>query len=268
MEIKMTDFKQGDTVYTQDGTQYYFDHAAGDHGYVSPIIIIQTTSYHGDDFDEHEEVADHMIPLKLTGLSRTPWVRKIDQDTVAAHAAGKAVLDDINTKIGAARTELRASEAALEKRGKELENEGRILERRFQWVKDFKRMIGDEVVCFLGTGETIPAECTPHDIRLKRDSQDENKYHYLAQYNDDDDPIRVFPHRSAMEAAVHSLFNGTRDDLTVEQEIAWQRQWPKVVLSDAARETLILNENITRKDKLDRAQARLNAAQEEVAKWQ
>lgn len=264
----MTDFVQGDTVYTQDGTQYYFDHAAGEHGYVSPIIIIQTTNYHGDDFDEHEEVADHMVPIRLTHLSKTPWVRKIHEETKQAQAEQTAILNGIQTQIGAARTELRAAETEYERRGKELENEGRILERRFQWVKDFKRMTSDETVCFLGTGETVPSECTPRDIRLKRDTTDESKYHYLAQYCDEDDPISVYPNRTAMENAVHSLFNGIRDDLTVEQELKWQRQWPKLVLSDAARETKLLDEENLRKDKLQKAQVRLDAAQAEVEKWQ
>lgn len=265
------DFNKGDTVYTQDGTNYYFDHVAGEHGYVSPIIIIQTANYHGDDFEEHEEVADHMIPIHLSRLSKTPWVRKIHEETTEALAEKKQVLDDLNRQIGAARTELRTAEDAAAARKKVLEEEARVLERRYQWVRDFRRMTGDDETHVLAISQhddlAPPYACNPFDIRLKMDTKDRTKWHYLGQYDDGDEHIAVFDTKSAMETRVWNDFVMKRDKMTVEQELKWAKQWPNLPVSDEAKAQAAAQEEEKRLRNLSRAQDALTRAQADVDRW-
>ena len=262
------EFKQGDTVYTQDGTQYYFDHAAGDHGYVSPIIIIQTTNYHGDDYEEHEEVADHMIPLKLTSLSKTPWVRKIHEETKQAVDEQRAILNDIQGQIGAARTELRASEAQLEARGRELELQARALENRFQWVRDLRRMLSEDETRVLLVDDTVPYEITPSKIELRRDREDKNKWLFVSKYDyEEDERVQVFANENMMENGVYRLFMQRRGDMSLDDEIRWCKRWPKLPMSEAAQQKKAADEEEDRAKRLARAQEQLAKAQEEVDKW-
>jgi len=260
------DFQKGDTVYTQDGTNYYFDHRAGEHGYVSPIIIIQTTSYHGDDFDEHEEVADHMIPIPLAKLSRTPWVRKIHAETAAAVAEKKSALDELNSQIGAARTELRVTEQNMETMRKEIEGEARALERRFQWVRDFKRLIGEDPTFVLSTGPGIPHSCNPFDIELKSNRHDATQWHYQGKYDDGDEDIMIFADEHAMKAHVSSMFNG-QPSMTTSDEIAWFKRWPHLNISAAAKAEMEAVAELERVRRFDRAKERLEAAQAEMDRY-
>ncbi len=262
------EFKQGDTVYTQDGTQYYFDHAAGDHGYVSPIIIIQTTNYHGDDYDEHEEVADHMIPIKLTSLSKTPWVRKIHEETKQALDEQRAILNDIQGQIGAARTELRASEQKVEARGIELETQARLLERRFQWVRDLRRMLSEDETRVLLVDDEVPYEITPSKIELRRDREDKNKWLFVSKYDyEEDERVEVFANENMMENGVYRLFTQRRGDMSLDDEIRWCKRWPKLPMSEAAQEKQAADEQADRAKRLAQAEERLAKAQEEVDKW-
>ncbi len=60
------EFTQNQTVYGPDGQHYtYHEKAGNDKHYVYEIILIQTTNYHGDDFDEHEEEGQLVIRDKL-----------------------------------------------------------------------------------------------------------------------------------------------------------------------------------------------------------
>lgn len=262
-------FTQGDTVYTQDGTQYYFDHAAGEHGYVSPIILIQTTNYHGDDFDEHEEPADHMIPIKLTSLSQTPWVRKIHEETKQAVAERKAILDDLNAQIGAARTEVRVTENNMEKMRDEIEGEARALERRFQWVRDIRRMLGEDESRVLMVLDGVPHESSTDHIELRRDREDKNKWNFVAKYNyDEDEKVQIFANEAALLNGVTRLFSERHETLSVDEQISWQNRWPHLVISMAANEKRDADVAAHRAQKLEYAQTALDKAQAEVEKWQ
>jgi hypothetical protein len=259
-------FEKGDTVYTPDGTNYYFDHQAGHHGYVSPIIIIQTTSYHGDDFDEHEEVADHMIPIELTRLSKTPWVRKVHEETAAAVKEKQAVLDDINKQIGAANTEMRDTKQRLEAHRKDLEQQTIILARRFQWVKDFMRLIGEDETAVLTLGEGVPYQCKPHDIRLKMDTEDKNKWHYLGMYDDGEEHLRVFATEDEAKRHVWNLFLAARNDMDVEEQIKWHKQWPDLPITGEAQLFLQAKKDEKYDRDLKAAEGRLQQAQDALDK--
>lgn len=264
-------FEKGNTVYTKDGTNYYFDHVAGEFGMVSPIILIQTASYDQQDFEEHEEPADHMIPIRLTELSKTPWVRVIHQETADAVAAKKMELDEMNRMIGSARTELRDAERVLADRTAELEREARVLERRFQWVKDFRRLIGEEDLFMMAIGVDSPDTAMPYrinpptDIRLKKTSGTATwNYSYLGEYEEDQDHIRIFATEQEMFREVTNRFIRAKSAAEdVAMELQWHKHWPHIPLSDGAKNLLAQQEL----DKLDKqyeaAIARRDAAEEE-----
>lgn len=259
-------FKKGDTVFTQDGTNYYFDHVAGNHACVYPIIIIQTTNYRGDDFEEHEEVADHMVPIALDKISKTPWVRKTHEETAAAISEKKAVLDDLNSQIGAARTELRVTENNMEELRKELERDARDLNRRFQWVRDFKRLVGDETAHILTMDQKIPFCCAPFDVKLSRDSGDPFGWKFKAQYEDGDADILIFGSEDEMRAHVSKVFEEEKPFLLPEGEIAWKKRWPHLTISEAVESEMQAAAELRRIRKVDAAKQRLAAAQAEVYK--
>ena len=264
----MEQFKQGDTVYTQDGTNYYFDHVAGDHGYVSPIIIIQTTNYHGDDYDEHEEVADHMIPVPLTKLSKTPWVRKIHEETAEAIAEKQKALDELSRKIGAAHTELRMAEADLQKRAVDLERDANVLTQKYAWLRDFRLMMKTEDLHMISVEGDVPAKISkPLDMRLKLD-RDTGIYNYFAQYDfDDDDSVRTFESEYAMQTAVTSMFiQAGGQQLPAKKQLHWFRQWPHLSISKEAKDTLKAMQDEQHQKKLETAEERLKAAQAAVDK--
>ena len=262
------EFSKGDTVYTQDGTQYYFDHAAGEHGYVSPIIIIQTTNYHGDDYEEHEEVADHMIPLKLTSLSKTPWVRKIHKETEQALAEHHTTLKVLRGQIALLEVKRFALESNLEERRRELELQACALEKRFQWVRDLRRMLNEDETRVLLVDDDVPYEVTPRKIELRRDREDKNKWQFVAKYDyEEDERVQVFENENMMEGGVYRLFMQRRGDMSLDDEIRWCQRWPKLPMSEAAQQKKAADEEENRVKRLARAQEKLAKAQEEVDKW-
>lgn len=107
------DFRKGQTVYKQDGTEFCFDHVVGDYAFCHPIVIIQTTNYTGDDFEEHEDIAGHLVRVKLDELSSNPWIAKINEDTKAAMAEAQSKLDDIKSQIGDAAISLQEMKREL-----------------------------------------------------------------------------------------------------------------------------------------------------------
>ena len=116
-------FSKGERVYTQDGTEYEFDHEAAGYALVAPIIVVQTTNYRGDDFEEHEETADHLVRFKIDRLSSEPWVRKIHEETRIALDDKRTKLDEIQRQIGEASTELRIKKREVEEYERSIKDE-------------------------------------------------------------------------------------------------------------------------------------------------
>lgn len=267
-------FVNGDTVYTQDGTNYYFDHIAGDHGYVRAIIIVQTTSYHGDDFEEHETESDYLVPIHISKLSKTPWVWKIHQETADAVAEKQTALDALSKQIGAARVELATTKADCESQAKGFENDARILARRFQWVKDFRRLIGEEDLFMIAENKDDPTAMpyrisAPTDIRLKKTSGTATwNYSYVGQYEDDEDHIRMFPTEAAMESHAFNLFTARRNDMDVEEQLKWLKHWPKVPITGETQLHLKAQADEKHDRELKAAQGRVLQAQEALERIQ
>jgi len=142
--MEAREFKNGDVVYAQDGEVFSFDHAVGEWAYLYPSVLIQTTNYQGDDFEEHEEWAEHLVRRKLTTIAKKPWLQQIDADSRHLLSVRQSELDALSAKIGTARVELATAERALADREKALIAERSKLERRYQWVGDIKRMLGEE----------------------------------------------------------------------------------------------------------------------------
>ncbi|QGH74951.1 hypothetical protein MAL1_00205 [Bacteriophage DSS3_MAL1] len=79
-------FDKGQTLYTLDGTYVEFDHEHEGTAYVYPIqtVVIQCTTYHGDDFDELEDerVADHLIAVPMDKLTTDRPIPALDAEII------------------------------------------------------------------------------------------------------------------------------------------------------------------------------------------
>lgn len=73
----------GHTRYLPTGEAVVVDHIVGDAAYVHPIIVVQTTSYRGDDFDEEEVPADHLIMVSASKLSAQPPLTALQTEVAA-----------------------------------------------------------------------------------------------------------------------------------------------------------------------------------------
>jgi len=87
----MPEFKKGQSVYDTSGYEYLYSDKASDGHYVNKITLIQTTSYSGDDFDEHEERGE-LIVLKEV-FSRPPKAKMNKQ--IKGLSAKKAELSSV-----------------------------------------------------------------------------------------------------------------------------------------------------------------------------
>lgn len=72
-------YKKGQTVYTQNGNAVVFDHEHDGMGYVYPLIIVQSTTYHGDDYEEHEVEADHLLAVTMDRLYPKAPIAKLEE---------------------------------------------------------------------------------------------------------------------------------------------------------------------------------------------
>ena len=238
--MEAREFKNGDVVYAQDGEVFSFDHAVGEWAYLYPSVLIQTTNYQGDDFEEHEEWAEHLVRRKLTTIAKKPWLQQIDADSRHLLSVRQSELDALSAKIGTARVELATAERALADREKALIAERSKLERRYQWVGDIKRMLGEEDSEFFALGEEGEppvAINAPWDIRLKRSINEEGKYFFLAEYDCEQDNIQIFANERARENAVVSLYLKIKDpDIATQRK--WHKWWDFIPLSAAAQDEI------------------------------
>lgn len=264
----MSTFEKGDEVYTQDGQKYYFDHAAGDHGYVSPFILMQAINHRGDDFEEFEEPANHTIPIRLDQLSKTPWLRVVDEETKRMLAEREAQLEELRQQIGAARIAKTMMERELSDTEKTFQKDWWALQHRYDFVRTFAHLTGDKPAYMLSWGDKPthrPSKFNPREIKLRRKSWDSGVWEFVAEYDEGDDTLEVFKTEGEMNAAVVSKFLKVQDQLSPADELTWKKAWPMVVLSDAAEEHQVALEAAEHEKKLTRARQRLEDAQAELA---
>jgi len=76
----MTEFKSGEVLYLDNGAKVTLDHIHNGMAFVYPMVVTQTATYHGDDFDEYEYEADHLISVKATTLHRAPPLESLSKE--------------------------------------------------------------------------------------------------------------------------------------------------------------------------------------------
>ena len=91
----------GKTYYQPNGAKVVLDHVHKKTAFVYPLLITQTTSYHGDSFEENEHVADHLIALPVDHLSDKAPVAVLEERA-----------KKLRGKIDALRTELENEKTA------------------------------------------------------------------------------------------------------------------------------------------------------------
>ncbi|QJA43046.1 hypothetical protein [Phaeobacter phage MD18] len=143
-------FDKGQTLYTLDGTFVEFDHAHGEIAFVYPIqtVVIQTSNYHGDDYDEHEDEqrADHLIAVPMHQLTTKRPIPVLDAEI----AAKREELDTI--KADAARA-AKEKEKALRRIDMELADAQRRMD---QWKE--KHRVFDVLGRMLDGEDLFPLE--------------------------------------------------------------------------------------------------------------
>lgn len=73
----------GVTRYLPTGEAVLVDHIVGDAAYVHPMIVVQTTNYNGEDYDEDEIPADHLIMVSASKLSAQPPLTALQAEVAA-----------------------------------------------------------------------------------------------------------------------------------------------------------------------------------------
>ena len=122
-------------LYDKTGAAFTLDHEIDGTAYVRPMVkvVMQTASYHGDDFSEDEgfEPADYLVERPRSDLFDAPPVAQMDQDI----AQRKAELDQLTATRAKTIRELEAEERAAKRR---LEGAQRQLAA---WMTQHKVMI-------------------------------------------------------------------------------------------------------------------------------
>lgn len=111
----MPEFKKGQSVYDTSGYKYLYSDKASDGHYVNKITLIQTTSYSGDDFDEHEERGE-LIVLKEV-FSRPPKAKMNKQikELSAKKAELSSMVCDLQREERAIKRSINDYQGKLEK---------------------------------------------------------------------------------------------------------------------------------------------------------
>lgn len=178
----MPEFRKGQTCYTHDGATVVFDHVHEKDAYVYPVIIVQSTTYHGDDFEEHETEADHLIRVPLDRLTVKPPVDKL----AAEIDAQKKVLADL-------KTEHRAQVSSQRDTIMQLDNELRAAEKALANWREKNPFI-EELCIMLEGGELYPlhAETSPYykAPEIPRVPKDETIHYLTLTRNKRDGEVR------------------------------------------------------------------------------
>ena len=261
-------FEKGQRVYTQDGTEYEFDHEAAGYALVAPIILVQTTNYRGDDFEEHEEVADHLVRFKAESISGDPWVKKIHDETKTALEEKKEKLSVVQREIGEAETALRMKKRELEDFEKSVKAEVEEIAAANPELKAFRQFVGRDRVFFLsrssnGFGVRLGEETTASKLTLKRNG---DVFESWGGWDDEErhggDYYRTEP---LFHSAVIKAFN-ERSRKDVEATAAWKEMYDFLSV-DADVEEFIASEKAKRKAKdIEVLKANLQRAQDKLDK--
>lgn len=76
-------FVHGDTVYGPNGAALIFNHEHEGVAYCHPMMVVQTTNYRGDDFEEHEVATEHLVALPLRSITPEPPVAMLASEVKA-----------------------------------------------------------------------------------------------------------------------------------------------------------------------------------------
>jgi hypothetical protein len=147
-------FKTGTILYTSDGRRVEFHHDHGGLAYVYPILTVihQSSNYAGDDYheEEDEQLAEHLIAIKMEDLYETRPITRIDDDI----AERLAVLAFANAEISKAQ---RQAQSEVWKNSQIMDNAKRDLEN---WSKKHKPM--QDLVRFLEGEPMFPLTVPSH----------------------------------------------------------------------------------------------------------
>lgn len=114
---KLEKFTAGDSVYGPCGEAYTYHEATGDgKHYVYEIIRVQTTSYSGDDFEEHEE--EGQLLIRDTLYAKAP-IQVFDEDFTIK----KRELLRLEREVSDTQTQLRTLQGDISSHKKSLEYE-------------------------------------------------------------------------------------------------------------------------------------------------
>ena len=88
----------GKTYYTPNGVKYELSHLYDGSAFCHPIQVMQSTNYHGDDFEEHEFTADHLVELDPYTLTENLPVEAMSDEIAKLRDQSKSIQQDI-TKL-------------------------------------------------------------------------------------------------------------------------------------------------------------------------
>lgn len=220
-------FTTNDEVYSQEGSRYLYSHAVGDNAFVHPIVVTQVTNYHGDDFEEHEEPAEHCVLVKANLLSKTPWISAIHKETKEALEEKKVAIDAANRNLGAATTELRVRQKDLEAFKVSLDKERQDILDNNRMLRDFKSFIGVSKVYGISktvNGHGVPEDITGDLLKELRMTREGEIYEY-DPYGYDKRAGFYFASKAALERKARDLYNN-RENKTLEAEATWLVNFP------------------------------------------
>lgn len=112
--------------YDKKGSVYMLDHMLGDKAYVRPMVkvIVQTTNYLGDDYDEFEEYepASYLIEMNREDLFSSSPVQKIDEEISEKIKEFSTLKKEIASEMSALKAEKEATERELISAKRQLED--------------------------------------------------------------------------------------------------------------------------------------------------
>lgn len=269
----MTDeLKKNDRVYAQDGRQFCFDHIVGDFALCAPFFMVQILNHDGTDFDEVEEVAEHLERLRLSTISKKPWVASIHEETGQAIEAKRVEIAKIQAEAGAAMTALNVAKGELRDFEKGLAEERRLIEKKYDIVRRFNRLIGRDRVwyCFKTRSnfQTPADKFVPGGGELKYEKivlrKSKASIDGLSLYILDDDDVSFeadfFPSEAEYQQFIRKLFH-ERGDRSPEVEVSWKKKHQFLTVSVEAQGIIDGEEAAARERKVESAREEVRRAE-------
>lgn len=226
------ELRRGQTVYTIAGTELAYSHTHGDRAYCHPIVINQITNYRGDDFEEVEVEADHLVDMPLKNVFTRPPLDKVHAETVAAVAEKKAKLKELDADIGTATRAKHQAERDLEEFQRDAEKRLAVLKRKYAWVQQAEALMSPDVCGLTGIDMIEVPGATSRPITRFNVYRTENKG--IFEVHIGDTPSEIFATEAAREKRVRQLY-AQRDVSDVEITIKWCKEYPYLTPDPAAR---------------------------------